>query len=132
MAGRPCELTLDRQERVIQALRLGNTRKASATAGSVTFPTFLAQIKRDPEFAAAVQAAEDEAERSALQTIRDAMPDTWQAAAWWLERRRPQQYGKQERLTLLRDLAKDAEKLSDEELALLAYGDGDEDEPGSA
>lgn len=50
------------------------------------------------EFSEAVKKAASEAEVRNVLTIRDASAKTWQAAAWWLERRYPEKWGKQPRI----------------------------------
>jgi len=44
------------------------------------------------EFRAVVEKAEAEAEQRFLGQVASAARTTWQAAAWWLERRRPAEY----------------------------------------
>jgi len=75
-------------ERICEALRAGNTRKASAHGAGISHETFYRWIE-DPDVRERVQKAEAEAEKRAVRIIQDAMPKTWQSAAWWLERRRP-------------------------------------------
>ncbi len=57
------------------------------------------------EFLEAIEKARHEAHMYALGTIRKAMDKHWQAAAWFLERRYPQEYGRAERVDLERILA---------------------------
>lgn len=47
------------------------------------------------QFSAAVKLAKAEARKHARSHIKRAMPTQWQAAAWFLERSAPEQYGKQ-------------------------------------
>ena len=109
--GRPSKLTPARCKRILEALRAGNTRRASACAGGVDPSTFCNWQNRaiaDGEgpyfdFFKQVKEAEAEAERDALSTIRSAAVDSWQAAAWYLERRYPQDYGRKMRHELTTD-----------------------------
>lgn len=48
------------------------------------------------QFWQSVQNAEAKAEADRVKVIREAMPETWTAAAWWLERRRYQDYAKRD------------------------------------
>lgn len=49
------------------------------------------------EFREAIKGAEAQAEAAAVVVIREAMPTSWQAAAWYLERRYPDRYARRER-----------------------------------
>jgi hypothetical protein len=77
----------------------------------ITETTFHDWMGRFPEFAASVMKAEAEAEvRNQNIIVRAAHNGTWQAAAWWLERRRPQDYAR--RVDVSFDARKAAEKLA--------------------
>lgn len=92
VGGRPTKYNPDRHNRIIEALRAGNTRKASAMFGGVSVDAFQEWVKIYPEFSQDVERAEAEAEIRNVAIIQKAATDTWQAAAWWLERRRPGDY----------------------------------------
>lgn len=79
--------TEERTTRIIQALRAGNTRKAACHYAAVSVDAFAAWLKRYPEFAEAVAKAEADAEIRNVAIIQRAAEGTWQAAAWWLERK---------------------------------------------
>jgi len=59
-------------------------------------------------FAVAVKKAEAEAEAAMVHLICAAAPDTWQAAAWWLERKNPKEWGKVNRTHLSADTGSNA------------------------
>lgn len=81
--------TDDRVEKICEALRIGNARKASAAYAGICEKTFYNWLRFDTEFQEAVRRAEAEAECRNVQVIQEASERSWQAAAWWLERRRP-------------------------------------------
>jgi hypothetical protein len=124
---RPTVMTPEVVTAIIESIGNGNTRMASVAAAGVGYQTWRDYLKRDEDLQQLVLSAEATAEKNCVEILKRAMPLNWQAAAWWLERRRPQQYGKQEKLHVLRDVARDVSALSDEELAALAYGDEGED-----
>jgi transposase len=90
MAGRPTKYSPEVEKKICDALRAGNTRKAScgyAGIGETTLATWLA----DPDFGdfgEAVKKAESDAEVRNVAIIQKASDKSWTAAAWWLERRR--------------------------------------------
>lgn len=84
---RPTKYTPERVKRIVDALRGGNTRRAAAWAGGVDIDTFHEWLKRYPAFSDAVKTAEADAELAMVERVRLASVDTWQAAAWWLERK---------------------------------------------
>lgn len=100
--GRPCKLTPEVRKKVCAALAAGNTRECAAGlagVGAATLYSWLAQGRkvgrgRFWEFLEAVKKAEAEAEARCVRVVREAMPESWQAAAWWLERRRKKRFGK--------------------------------------
>jgi hypothetical protein len=64
-------------------------------------------------FSDAIKKAESEAEvRMVAHVLKAATDGTWQAAAWWLERRRPTDYGRRDRVELT--IRQQAEKLAAE------------------
>lgn len=96
---RPTKYNEDRHDRIIDALRKGNTRRASAWAGGIDIDTFLQWIRRFPNFADAVKAAEADAELAMVERVRTAANDQWQAAAWWLERKMKRDWSNRQEIT---------------------------------
>jgi len=109
------------EKRIVDSLKAGNTVRQAAAAASVSTATFMAWKARgrrgEPryvEFLEHCEKAEAEAEGEAVKIVRDAALDgTWQAAAWWLERRRWRQWCRRD---APQRMPMDAEKMSDEEL----------------
>lgn len=109
--GRPAKL-LDEStaKTVLDALSVGcsiRTACEAAGLGRTTFKVWMLKGKAasdDPTnepyqaFRAGVKKARAEGEKRALEIIRDAMPTTWTAAAWYLERSNPARWGKVDRL----------------------------------
>lgn len=118
--GRPTKLTADLQERIVGAIRSGaynETAAAFAGIAESTFYAWLANAQKDreanpeqgtdfTEFQEAVEKAQAEAELDKLLIIGKAArgqptaegvpgtPGSWQAAAWMLERKHPDRYGR--------------------------------------
>lgn len=99
------KLNADRQARLVEALKSGNTRRASAEYAGIGESTFYRWMERGEaatsgkykELWEAVKKAEADAEvRNVALIQRAANGGTWQAAAWWLERRKPQDWAKRE------------------------------------
>ena len=67
----------------------GRDRELAAAAAGVDRVTVWRWQRDDPDFAAAVEQADGQAETLMTRAIVDAAPRNWRAAAWWLERRRP-------------------------------------------
>jgi hypothetical protein len=83
------------RERIIEALKLGATHQRACAAAGIKKTTFYDWLARDPDFSEAVNAAEWYAAEQALRAIRRAAREgTWQAGAWLLERRYPEEYGR--------------------------------------
>jgi hypothetical protein len=122
MAGRPTKYNEDRAKAITTALTAGNTRKASAAYAGVTDTTLQNWLKGNLAFLAAVQKAEAEAEVRHVANIAKASADgNWTASAWWLERRRHDEWGRKDRVTIdlrvLVDQIAAAEGLTDDEQA---------------
>lgn len=92
---RPTKLTPEVQERICQAIAIGATYDLACKYGGITAETFAQWRKGKSGFSEAVQEAEGRAVVGWLAKIEKAASDgTWQAAAWKLERRYPQDYGR--------------------------------------
>jgi transposase len=81
------------------------TACAAAGIGKSTYYSWLERAEEDPdsayaEFAALVEKARAQAEAANLRIIRKAANDSWQAAAWLLERVYPEKYGMRNRTTV--------------------------------
>ena len=96
---RPSKYNQDRHDRIITALRGGNTRRAACWAGGIEVETFHQWLRRFPEFSDAVKAAEADAELAMVERVRTAANDQWQAAAWWLERKMKRDWSNRQEIT---------------------------------
>jgi len=100
--GRPSKLTPKTQERIIGAIRVGATYALAAQYGGISYDTFNnwmikggnASRGKYFDFFNAVKSAEGDAAVKWLALIDKAAAETWQAAAWKLERRYPGDYGR--------------------------------------
>jgi hypothetical protein len=91
-AGRPTKYTEQTVSKLLEALKGGNTRRASCAAAGIDQTTLANWLKEYSDFSYAVEKAEGEAELRNLAVIQDATRTTWQAAAWWLERKHKQEW----------------------------------------
>src|SRR5262245_35285973 len=92
---RPTKYTPERRQRLCDALAAGNTRRAACAVAGISDETLARWLGRYVDFVEAVQKAEGDAEQRYVAIIdRAAQDGTWQAAAWWLERRHAQAYGR--------------------------------------
>jgi transposase len=111
-------LTPEVQAQICEAVAAGNTRHDAAAYAGVGRSTFLAWLARGKQkkggaryrdFRDAVKKAEADAVVRNVAIIQQAADKTWQAAAWWLERKYPQDWSVvrgelRELLRLARDL----------------------------
>lgn len=102
------KLTQAKHDAIVEAVRLGNTRNASAGAGGIDRRLLYSWLgKGEPDengdypddvfgrLRQAVDIADDEAERRAQKVVQDAIAGgNWQAAMTWLERRRNAEWSK--------------------------------------
>ena len=102
--GQPSKLTPESKQRFISAVRQGNYfRHAAKFAGFdiQTLYAWLARGRREKtgeyaEFLDAVEAAESEAQPSIVNSWRAQIPADWHAAATFLARRYPEEWGVRE------------------------------------
>lgn len=100
---RPTKLTPEVREAVLRALRNGNTREAAANCAGLTLRAlyyWMAKGRRAKrgeffQFFQSVKKAEAGAEIRSVAAVRKAGKTHWQAHAWWLERRRSKDYGRE-------------------------------------
>lgn len=91
---RPTKYTPEAVERICEAIRLGATYELAAGYAGITYATFNTWRQEKPQFFDAVKEAEAAGALAWLRRIESASAETWQAAAWKLERRYPQDYGR--------------------------------------
>ncbi len=91
---RKSKYTPDVVDKIVQAIRLGSTYALASQYAGITYETFNEWMKNKPEFSFAIKEAEGKAAATWLARIEDAAKSQWQAAAWKLERRYPQDYGR--------------------------------------
>lgn len=95
-------VTSEQTERLLTGLRHGLTRRAAAGAAGFSKTTLYRMIEADTDgtLVTAIENAEAEAEASYTAIIAKAAaePRNWTAAAWWLERRRPDEFARREKL----------------------------------
>lgn len=87
------------RERIIEALRLGSTRKAAYESAGVSEVTFYDWLKHENGFKSEVLKAEAHCENRCTTAVQSFVGKDWKAAAWWLERRRKEDYAQRAELT---------------------------------
>lgn len=96
--GQPTKYTPARIRTVIQYIRAGNYVETAALAAGIGVSTLHEWRAKHPDFAEAIQSARAIAEQRNVLLIQNAASESWQAAAWWLERSFPQKYGRHDRI----------------------------------
>jgi alpha-galactosidase/6-phospho-beta-glucosidase family protein len=103
MTGRPTKLTPEVQDKIVTALRAGNYQETAARYAGINHDTFYEWMRRGKDepgsifsdFAEAVEKAKADAEvRDVALIDRAAADGNWQAAAWKLERKFPNRWGR--------------------------------------
>ena len=113
---RPPKRSPERETAILNALRVGNTRRASCAAAEVSVDSLARWMADDAVFSGAVVKAEADAELRFLgQVAKAAAGNNWQAAAWWLERRQHIDYGRRDRIDMNLDMKGLAEKIAAED-----------------
>lgn len=103
--GRPSKYTPERVAQILEYLRVGNTRGTAGQASGISHQTFAVWLREYPDFAEQVKTAEQEAVAMHLQNIVNAAAKgSWQASAWVLERRHYADWGKKDRIELVRSV----------------------------
>ena len=105
---RPTKLTPDVHAAIVNAILAGNYAETAARYAGVTPATFYNWTARGREakqgiyfeFFDAIEKAKAQAEVRDVAIIERAANDTWQAAAWMLERKFPARWGRTDRAEL--------------------------------
>lgn len=122
---RPTKLNFDTQNKIITAIRAGNYIETAAAYAGVNKSTLYEWLKRGErekqrvaensryrirksekpyvEFSNAVEKALAEAEIRDVAIIAKAAQEQWQAAAWRLERKFPDRWGRKDKVDLSAD-----------------------------
>lgn len=95
-------VTTEDIEKLLAGLRLGMTRRAAASHAGFSKTTLYRMLENDADgtLVTEIEKAEAHAEGTYTGIIAAASEKNWQAAAWWLERRHPQDYAKRERVEM--------------------------------
>ena len=106
MPGRPTKLTPQVQARIVQAIVGGNDITVAAAYAGIHKAQFYRWLEKGEQqqqgiyraFRDAIQKAQADAEARNVALIAKAAQDgTWTAAAWWLERKYPERWGRKDR-----------------------------------
>lgn len=100
---------------VLRMLRNGTPRLQAARAAGIHYDTFREWEKAKPEFSEAVEKAEAQAMSDRIARIQAAAKTgNWQADAWWLERRHPNDFGRRDRVDIYEHerVLKEAERIA--------------------
>ncbi|MDR6862177.1 hypothetical protein J2X64_000558 [Phycicoccus sp. 3266] len=115
--GRPSKLTPERADRIVELIGSGVYGAVAARASGISGSTYRAWMARgrdasrdaegraleeaDAPYAAfhdAVRTTQAQAEAETAAGVYTAGQGSWKAAAWWLERRYPERWGRKDRL----------------------------------
>ena len=75
-------------------LKKGCSYKDACAMEGISYETFRTWQGEKSVFSVALKKAEAECKVARIQTVLKASDKSWQAAAWWLERRCPEEYGR--------------------------------------
>ncbi len=131
---RPSKLTPERQEIITEALRRGLYRETTARLAGIGVSTLYSWIERGQadrendtpscyrELVEAIENAEAVGESELVGMIREAAAKHWVAAAWMLERKMPEKYGRRDAVKVEHSgrIGHDVSGMSVEELERLA------------
>lgn len=82
----------DKTEEICGLLASGVNRTDSCSLADIHYETFTEWMKK-LEFSEAIKKAESSCKKRNIDMIQKASITTWQAAAWWLERKHPEEFG---------------------------------------
>jgi hypothetical protein len=89
--GRPTKRTPEAEALIVEAVSDGLPYRLAAEAGGISYETLNEWRKGFSEFSDSLKKAESKAAQAAVKHIT--ANDAWQARAWFLERRFPEEFG---------------------------------------
>lgn len=108
--GRPFTLSPELTEVVCTSLRAGNYLETAAASAGVTSRSLRLWVQKGHDarkrkvrnryrrFLDAIEKAQADGEVSHVKAVVDARAEHWQASAWWLERTRPERFGRRDKV----------------------------------
>lgn len=84
---------------IIKHLEVGHTDKDACALAGISQDTFYEWIKVHPEFSEAVKKARITAKDQCIKVVRKAAITSWQAGAWFLERKYRDEFALRQELT---------------------------------
>ncbi len=107
LSGRKTKLNKELTDEIVKRIRAGNYIKVACQAVGISQTSYFDWINKgeqgiEPyaEFLGAIKKAESEAHVHFVAIIAAQASSQWQAAAWWLERKYPGQWGKREKIEI--------------------------------
>lgn len=89
--------------KIIGSLQQGDGRVRACKAANIHYSTFLEWIEKKSDFSELVKKAEevgyDRLKDLARRGVVEKFASHWQAAAWWLERKFPEEFGRREAIS---------------------------------
>jgi hypothetical protein len=96
--GNQPKLTTEKAARILEHIEAGKFLKDALGLENISQSSFYRGLERMPElkeaFKEAMEAQRSAFKEEAIATIRAAFKESWQAAAWWLERNYPSEFGR--------------------------------------
>jgi hypothetical protein len=93
-SGRKSKYSPQMQAALCRWLKKGCSFKDACAMEGISYETFRTWQSEKSVFSVAIKKAEAECKVARIQTILKASDKSWQAAAWWLERRYGDEYGR--------------------------------------
>lgn len=98
--GRKTKLTPELIEVICREIRNGVPRKHAAAIAGIGESTLYEYVADNPDFAERVKKSDAEAISRNVGVVQVAAQNSWQASAWWLERRHSKDFGRKDNLHL--------------------------------
>lgn len=85
-------------EHLAELLAGGMGRVDSCALAGISYETFTVWMEKKPEFSESIKKAEMICKQRNIARIQNASKKNWQAAAWWLERKHPEEFAIRQKL----------------------------------